>query len=164
MWQYHGAMQRAITGYYNDEFGDLVATLTCGHGIHMRHRPPMVTRPWTLTPEGRESMLGTTLTCVRCERFELPPHFVPYKRTRTFSADDTPSALRAAHTTKPGVWARIHVVVGTVTYFVEAPAEPPAPLTPSREGIVVPERPHHVDPAPGSEFYVEFYRSPDVTD
>ncbi len=157
-------MQRAITGYRTDDVGDLVALLSCGHGIHMRHRPPMTSRPWTLTPEGRASMIGTEVTCVRCERFELPPHFVAYKRTRTFSSQDTPAALRAAHTTKAGVWAKIHVVQGEVTYSVESPDEPSLTLTPTREGIVVPERPHHVDPAPGAQFFVEFYRSPDVTD
>lgn len=157
-------MQRAITGYSYDAQGDLVAELTCGHGIHMRHRPPLTTRPWTQSEEGRGTMIGTMLECVRCDRFELPAHFVAYKRTRTFGADDTPAALRKAHTTKLGVWAKIHVIVGTVTYSVESPSEPDLTLSPALAGIVVPERPHHVTPAPGAQFYVEFYRHPSRTD
>jgi hypothetical protein len=57
---------RRIVGFHADEEGHWVAELECGHGQHVRHQPPLVTRPWVLTPEGRASFLGTTLRCVRC--------------------------------------------------------------------------------------------------
>lgn len=57
---------RRITGFHTDEEGHWVAELECGHGQHVRHDPPMVTRPWVLTPEGRASRLGAVLQCVRC--------------------------------------------------------------------------------------------------
>jgi tellurite methyltransferase len=60
-------MRRAITGYHTDDVGDPVAELSCGHGQHVRHHPPMISRPWVLTPEGRASMLGVELDCVRCD-------------------------------------------------------------------------------------------------
>lgn len=60
-------MRRAITGYHTDDVGDPVAELACGHGQHVRHHPPMFSRPWVLTPEGRASMLGVELDCVRCD-------------------------------------------------------------------------------------------------
>lgn len=60
-------MRRAITGYHTDDVGDPVAELACGHGQHVRHHPPMISRPWVLTPEGRASMLGVELDCVRCD-------------------------------------------------------------------------------------------------
>ena len=151
-------MQRAITGYHPDDAGDLVAELVCGHGFHMRHRPPMTSRPWTLTLEGRASMLGTAVECLRCDRFELPLGFAPYKRTPIFTEADVPAALRAAHTTKAGVWARIHVVEGALRYCVEAPELPPQTLTPEAAGVVVAERPHRVELVGPVRFYVEFYR------
>jgi hypothetical protein len=66
-------MERAIVGYHLDEHEDWVAELECGHGQHVRHRPPFHTRPWTLTAEGRAERLGTILNCVICDRTE-PTH------------------------------------------------------------------------------------------
>ena len=63
-------MKRTIAGFHPDEAGDWVADLDCGHGQHVRHRPPFVNRPWVTTESGREAMLGTTLDCVRCDRME----------------------------------------------------------------------------------------------
>jgi tellurite resistance-related uncharacterized protein len=151
-------MERAITGYRHDDAADLVARLSCGHGVHMRHRPPMVSRPWTLTAEGRASMLGTAVSCVRCDRFEWPEGYVSYKQTRVFNEHDVPRALCVTHTTKPGVWAKIKVIEGTLRYCVESPEEPPVLLSPEREGVVVAERPHHVEVLGPVRFYVEFFR------
>lgn len=60
-------MQRAITGFHQDEHGDWVAELACGHGQHVRHKPPFQLRPWVVTAEGRASRIGTELSCVRCD-------------------------------------------------------------------------------------------------
>lgn len=65
-------MKRKITGYHLDEHDDWVAELDCGHGQHVRHQPPFFNRPWTQTEEGRASMLGIQLDCVRCDRGEPP--------------------------------------------------------------------------------------------
>lgn len=65
-------MKRAITGYHKDEAGDWVAELDCGHGQHVRHKPPFFNRPWTCTPQGRRSMLGHKLNCVRCDAGQPP--------------------------------------------------------------------------------------------
>lgn len=32
-------MQQSIIGYHQDEHGDWVADLACGHGQHVRHHP-----------------------------------------------------------------------------------------------------------------------------
>jgi hypothetical protein len=66
-------MLRAIVGYHQDDAGDWVADLACGHGQHVRHKPPFVLRPWVITPEGRAQMLGTELECVLCDRTESTP-------------------------------------------------------------------------------------------
>ncbi len=63
-------MKQAIIGFHQDEQGDWVADLTCGHGQHVRHQPPMTSRPWVLTHEGRQQHLGQVLLCKKCEEGE----------------------------------------------------------------------------------------------
>ncbi|WP_173049705.1 DUF3565 domain-containing protein [Nitrospira sp. KM1] len=60
-------MKQPIIGYHQDEQGDWVADLACGHGQHVRHHPPMTNRPWVLTVSGRQDHLGSFLDCKRCE-------------------------------------------------------------------------------------------------
>ena len=60
-------MKQCIIGFHQDEEGHWVADLTCGHGQHVRHNPPLVTRPWVTTPQGRDTHLGTELNCKRCD-------------------------------------------------------------------------------------------------
>ncbi len=60
-------MKQGIVGYHLDDEGDWVAELGCGHFQHVRHNPPMVSRPWVLTEEGREEMLGYSLECKKCD-------------------------------------------------------------------------------------------------
>ena len=59
--------ERAIVDFHTDEQGDWVADLECGHGQHVRHRPPWELRPWVVTEEGRAQHLGKMLCCVRCD-------------------------------------------------------------------------------------------------
>jgi len=58
---------RRISGFRQDERGDWVAELDCGHTRHVRHRPPWELRPWVLTSEGRASRMGSELRCRACE-------------------------------------------------------------------------------------------------
>lgn len=55
-----------IIGFHQDEHGDWVADLECGHTQHVRHNPPWMTRPWVTTAAGRQGMLGATLSCHLC--------------------------------------------------------------------------------------------------
>ena len=64
-------MKQRIIGFHQDEHGDWVADLECGHGQHVRHDPPWSERPWVVTPHGREQQLGATLLCKTCDE-ELP--------------------------------------------------------------------------------------------
>lgn len=59
-------MRRAIAGFPQDGVGDWVAELTCGHGQHVRHTPPLSFRPWVVTAEGRARFLGYQLDCPLC--------------------------------------------------------------------------------------------------
>ena len=58
---------RKIIAFHQDEHGDWVAELDCGHNQHVRHNPPWTTRPWVLTPEGRAARLGHSLPCPLCD-------------------------------------------------------------------------------------------------
>jgi hypothetical protein len=60
-------MKRKIVGYHRDDRQDWVAELDCGHGQHVRHNPPWVSRPWVESREGRDAMLGFELDCKLCE-------------------------------------------------------------------------------------------------
>jgi tellurite resistance-related uncharacterized protein len=88
----------------------------------------------------------------------LPRDATPYHRTPEFSESTLPDALRRRHTTKPGVWARIRVIEGTLRYRILAPQTREHVLTPGRPGIVEPEVPHEVEPIGRVRFYVEFLR------
>ena len=63
-------MKQPIIGYHLDEENHWVAELACGHNQHVRHNPPLVSRPWVETPAGRDSMLGHELDCKKCDRNE----------------------------------------------------------------------------------------------
>jgi hypothetical protein len=60
--------ETTIAGFRQDDVGDWIADLACGHSQHMRHKPPMTFRPWVLTEEGRNARVGAAIECVQCER------------------------------------------------------------------------------------------------
>lgn len=64
-------MKRRITGFLQDELGDWVARLECGHTQHVRHDPPWTNRPWVTTVAGRQSRLGEVLECKLCGQSAL---------------------------------------------------------------------------------------------
>jgi hypothetical protein len=63
----HTEMKQPITGYHKDEEDHWVAELACGHNQHVRHNPPLVSRPWVESESGRTSMLGHELNCKKCD-------------------------------------------------------------------------------------------------
>ena len=65
--------ESAIVGYHQDERGDWIAELACGHRQHVRHQPPFHDRPWILEAEGRRERLGTPLRCRLCEQGVAAP-------------------------------------------------------------------------------------------
>ena len=153
-------MKRPITGFDIDDQGDWVALLNCGHRQHVRHNPPFTNRPWVTTEEGRKGRLEQTLNCLRCDRFELPAHFIPYKKTTVFTEKSLPESLKKDHANKPGVWAKIIVTEGKLLYRV-ASLNVEIALAPSLPGIVMPEALYCVAPLGTVRFFLEFYRSPD---
>lgn len=63
-------MRQKITGFHLDEDDDWVAELECHHGQHVRHNPPFINRPWVITESGRNSKLGASLECLKCDQNE----------------------------------------------------------------------------------------------
>ena len=153
-------MKRPIIRFGHDDIGDWVATLSCGHMQHVRHSPPFINRPWITTEMGRKSKIGETLNCVRCDRFEFPDNFIPYKKTPVFTEESLPSGLKNDHSTKVGIWGKIIVIEGKLQYRV-ASLNTDVELFPGEPGIVLPEIIHSVTPLDMVKFYVEFYKEPD---
>ncbi len=59
-------MERRITGFHQDDEGDWVAELECGHTQHVRHDPPWQVREWVVTEAGRAEKVGTEWECGWC--------------------------------------------------------------------------------------------------
>ena len=152
-------MKRPIVGFETDSDSHWMARLSCGHGQHVRHDPPMSERPWVLSEAGRAKRMGAELDCVCCDRFEMPDGHAPYKSTPVFDEKSVPAALLRTHSTRSGVWGLIHVAKGRLVYRVHAPLEREEVITPDAPGVVVAEVEHHVAPDGAVEFRVEFWRA-----
>jgi hypothetical protein len=61
------SMKQKIVDFEQDELGDWIARLACGHQQHVRHRPPWINRPWVATPAGRDAHRGAELECGKCD-------------------------------------------------------------------------------------------------
>ena len=61
------SMKQKITDFDQDDEQHWRAVLECGHRQHVRHDPPLTTREWVLTEEGRTSRIGLELDCKRCD-------------------------------------------------------------------------------------------------
>lgn len=86
------------------------------------------------------------------------PDLERYKQTPVFDEGSIPAGLLRRHTTKAGVWARIHVVEGELVFRILEPTPHAIRLSPSRVGEVEPEVPHEVEVCGPVRFYVEFLR------
>ena len=89
---------------------------------------------------------------------ELPQTARSYRRTAEFTQSSVPQGLLQAHRTRAGVWGRIVVVQGALTYRILEPALEEHCLDPECSGVIEPTVRHEVVPGPGVRFYVEFYR------
>ena len=116
-------LRRRIVGFHLDEVGDWVAELSCLHNQHVRHRPPFQLRPWVLLPETRAGRIGTAIDCLPCARAELPEGLAVARRAGPFDAASLPGALVRDHVVADGMWGRLHIVEGIVTFSLST--EPP---------------------------------------
>ena len=59
--------QATIINFHQDDLGDWVAELSCGHQRHVRHNPPWTNHPWVMTAEGRARYIGVAIPCKYCQ-------------------------------------------------------------------------------------------------
>jgi len=90
----------------------------------------------------------------------LPPGLAAYRRTGEFTEQTLPTGLRNDHSTKPGVWALIHVLEGRVRYCVPDWRHDEV-LEPGTPGIVAPQVVHFVEPLGPMRMVVEFHALPE---
>jgi tellurite resistance-related uncharacterized protein len=87
----------------------------------------------------------------------LPAGVELVRTTAELTRDTVPAGLLREHRLATGVWGRLRVIDGTVTFVLEASGE--SRLVGAGEvQVIEPEVAHHVEPGPGSVFVVELYR------
>lgn len=116
-------MQRMITGFRQDEVGDWVADLACLHAQHVRHRPPLLPRPWVETAAGRGEHLATMIDCPLCDRAEIPDGLEVARTVGPFDETTLPAGLRRDHRVADATWGRLHVLAGSARFTMAV--EPP---------------------------------------
>ncbi|MBM4382798.1 MAG: DUF1971 domain-containing protein [Deltaproteobacteria bacterium] len=89
---------------------------------------------------------------------ELPANVRVYKRTPELDAATTPAGLLRNHTTRAGVWGRVVVLEGELSFRSLAEPILERVLTPDRGVVIPPEHPHEVALRGPVRFFVEFLR------
>ncbi|MFP5317342.1 MAG: DUF3565 domain-containing protein [Acidimicrobiia bacterium] len=149
-------MNRAITGFRQDEAGDWVAELACLHRQHVRHQPPFRQAPWVLDGRERAARVGSLLDCPLCDRAELPGELRVVRTTDVWDEATMPAGLRRDHRVAAGTWGRITVEAGRLRF--RAATEPPLDtvVEPGSHQPIPPEVVHSVEPLGPVRFVVEF--------
>jgi tellurite methyltransferase len=154
---------RTITGFHQDDVGDWVAELSCFHNQHVRHRPPFQLRPWVVNADDRAARVGGPLECPPCGRAELPDGLVVVRTAGPFDATTVPAGLLRDHRLADGVWGRLHVDDGSLSFTMQT--EPPV-TTQIHAGDDQPIPPgiRHALHLPGAvSFTIEFLTPPSQT-
>lgn len=89
-----------------------------------------------------------------------PETVLPYRRTDVFTAETVPAALTRAHATRPGTWARLHVLDGRLM-FRDLVSGAETALDLGVHPLIHPGRLHEVAPMGEVRFFVEFCRLPE---
>ena len=154
--RYARFVERTITGYHQDEAGDWVAQLSCGHNQHIRHQPPFQLRAWVLEPDGRAGRLGSPIDCVLCERAELPDGLRLVRSSPEWNAQNVPAALLRAHRLASGMWGRIAVHEGQLRFV--ASTEPALDIVcgPGTSQAIPPDVEHEVELRGAVRFTIDF--------
>lgn len=90
---------------------------------------------------------------------QLPAGFERYGRSPDFTPETLPARLQAAHSTKAGTWALLHVLEGKILYQLEAPYQGERLASSGEHVVIESEVPHRVAFVEPGRFYVEFYRA-----
>ncbi|MEO1169440.1 MAG: DUF1971 domain-containing protein [Pseudomonadota bacterium] len=88
---------------------------------------------------------------------EFPPTVNADNRTPVFTEQTVPTGLLRHHKTKPGVWAVITIMSGTLEFIDEQKGETRR-LEAGDRHVIAPQALHCVKPCGSAAFFVEFYR------
>lgn len=93
-------------------------------------------------------------------RTQLPDGLEHVRTTDTFDVTTVPAGLLRAHRVADGVWGRLVVHTGAVTFVFDD--EPDHPITAGAGDTVAipPGRQHHLELDQPATFAVEFHRAP----
>ncbi|MGH9108716.1 MAG: DUF3565 domain-containing protein [Acidimicrobiales bacterium] len=149
-------MRRAITSFRQDDAGDWVAELSCGHDQHVRHRPPFQVRPWVVEASGRASRLGAPLECPLCDRAELPAGLRLARTTPEWDEVTMPAGLRRDHRVAGGTWGRIAVRSGRLRFVLPGDPGVDVEVVAGAGQAIPPEMTHHVEPIGSVRFAIDF--------
>ena len=150
-------MERTISGYHQDDLGDWVAELCCGHNQHLRHRPPFQVRFWVLDPVGRAEHEGSPIDCPLCDRSEMPDGLTPIGTSNVWDEVTMPAGLRNAHRVALGRWGLIKVDEGCLRYNAQTTPPMQVVLTTGMTQSIPPAVLHGVEPVGHVKFSIEWY-------
>jgi tellurite resistance-related uncharacterized protein len=94
---------------------------------------------------------------------ELPDGLQHVRTTDTFDQDHHPAGLRRAHRVAEGVWARLVVHTGALTFVFEDDPDHVVDVAAGASQVIPPGRLHHVGIAGPVTFELEFHRERDRT-
>ena len=92
----------------------------------------------------------------------MPDGLVLVRTTDVFDQDSVPAGLLRAHRVADGVWARLVVHTGAVTFVFDDEADHPIAVSSGESVVIPPARQHHVELDGPATFAVEFHRLPDA--
>ncbi len=149
-----------MEGFHLDDEGDWVAELECGHGQHVRHRPPFQMLPWVVDEEGRRGRMGAPLDCPLCDRAEMPDGLEPDRTGDVWDERSIPAGLRRDHRLGPRTWGRLHVLAGRLRFVPDGGswATGPVDLDAGSVQAIPPLMAHHVETAGPVSLRIDFYK------
>ena len=149
-------MLRTVEGFHQDEEGDWVAELSCLHGQHVRHKPPLWPRPWVDDPAERDDRIGSELDCPLCDRAELPDGLRVARTAGPFEAGSVPAGLQREHRVADHTWGRLRVDDGSLRFTLAVAPPLDRTMAAGETQAIPPEVPHAVHVIGPVRFVVEF--------
>ena len=90
----------------------------------------------------------------------LPDGLQLVRTTDVFDETTVPAGLLRAHRVADGVWGRLVVHTGSVTFVFDDDPEHPLTVVAGDSVVIPPTRQHHVELTAPATFAVEFHRLP----
>lgn len=82
------------------------------------------------------------------------------RTTDVFDNDSVPAGLLRSHRVADGVWGRLVVQTGALTFVFDDEPDNPISVSAGESVAIPPGRVHHLEPDEPVTFVVEFHRQP----